>query len=189
MEDLIQQGPDPLVLIEKYYGPWPHARALLFRHSRLVADLALEVAGRVPHLGPDARFIEEAALLHDIGIYLTDAPGLGCMGQHPYICHGHLGRKLLEAEGMPRHALVAERHVGVGLSAEDIVSNGFPIPAYEMQPFSIEERVVAYADKFYTKGTPDRRLTMAEARAMIARYGEGKLAVFDGWARLFGEAE
>ena len=44
----------------------------------------------------------------------------GCYGDKDYICHGYLGRALLEKEGLPAHALVCERHVGVGLSISDI---------------------------------------------------------------------
>jgi len=53
-------------------------------------------------------FIEEAALLHDIGIFNTNLPKIGCYGRHPYISHGYLGRELLENEGLAAHALVCE---------------------------------------------------------------------------------
>ena len=59
-------------------------------------------------------------MLHDIGIFLTHAPQIGCHGDKPYICHGYLGRELLEKEGFPRHAIVCETHVGVGLTIADI---------------------------------------------------------------------
>ena len=53
----------------------------------------------VPELSPDIEFIRTAALLHDIGIFMTHAPKFGCFGDHPYLAHGYLGRELLEREG------------------------------------------------------------------------------------------
>jgi uncharacterized protein len=178
---------DPLAIIKKHYAPYPVALEFLLRHSEMVARKALEVARSVGHLGPDMAFIEEAAMLHDIGIFLTDAPHLGCMGERPYICHGYLGRELLEAEGLPSHALVAERHVGVGLTAGDISGNGLPLPVRDMSPLSLEERIVCYADKFYSKdGEPLREKPLERVREMVAGYGLEKLETFDGWVGLFG---
>jgi uncharacterized protein len=104
---------NPAGIIKKYYAFSPKARDILLGHSEAVARKALHIARNLSHLRPDFQFIEEAALLHDIGILRTDAPILGCHGRKPYVCHGHIGREILEAEGLPRHALAAERHVGV----------------------------------------------------------------------------
>lgn len=104
---------DPIKIIQKFYKIDSKAYNLLVPHSEAVARKALETARKVPHLNPDLKFIEEAAMLHDIGIFLTNDPGLGCFGDKPYICHGYLGRELLEKEGFPKHALVCERHVGI----------------------------------------------------------------------------
>lgn len=179
---------DPVGIIKKHYADHPEALRFLLEHSRQVAVKAVEVAMRVRHLGPDVRFIEEAAILHDIGIFRTDAPQLGCHGGHPYICHGIIGRALLEQEGLPLHALVCERHVGVGLTVEDIKKNQFPIPLRDMTPKSLEEKIVCYADKFFSKdGKPLEEKPLDAVRDFIARFGEDKLAVFDRWVRMFEE--
>ena len=68
-------------------------------HSRQVADRCLKIAALHPELDLDKAFLEEAALLHDIGILHTHAPGILCMGDAPYICHGYLGAEMLRAEG------------------------------------------------------------------------------------------
>ena len=64
---------------------------LLLQHSRDVARRALQVAGRHPELGLNREFLQEAAMLHDIGITLVDAPGIHCHGTEPYIRHGLMG--------------------------------------------------------------------------------------------------
>ena len=79
---------DPLQIIDTYYGNNEALREILVRHSRSVTAKALDVARRHPELGLDEQFISEAAMLHDIGIFLTDAPSIHCHGSNPYICHG-----------------------------------------------------------------------------------------------------
>lgn len=148
-----RSGIDAIGLIRKYYEPGSLAFNLLIGHSRAVAQKALEVAERLNNLTPDRLFIEEAALLHDIGIFGTDAPDIGCHGDKPYICHGYLGRELLEREGLPAHALVCERHVLVGISIADIDRHGLPIPRRDMLPLTLEERIICFADKFFSKKT------------------------------------
>ncbi|MEJ2184061.1 MAG: HDIG domain-containing protein [Nitrospirota bacterium] len=181
---------DPTAIIAKYYRSSPRARRLLVDHSEAVAAKALAVARHVAHLGPDLDFLREAALLHDVGILWTRAPLLGCRGERPYVVHGVLGRELLEREGLPRHALVAERHVGVGLSAEDVRRSGLPLPERDMLPVSLEEKIVCFADKFFSKdGGSAREKPLEVVRASIARYGGEKLAVFDRWLCFFGYGE
>ncbi len=68
-----------------------------------ILHLRLPIAWRSAE--DDRLFIEEAALLHDIGVCQVHAPGLGLHGRHPYIMHGVLGREILEREGYPLHAL------------------------------------------------------------------------------------
>ena len=95
-----------LAIINKYYSEENELKHILLTHSRSVADKALQIAVKHPELHLDTGFLEEAALLHDIGIFMTDASGIQCFGTHPYICHGYLGSELLMKEGYPRHALV-----------------------------------------------------------------------------------
>ncbi len=180
---------EPLEIIEKYYMPGSAAYAVLVGHSEAVAKKALEAASNVRYLAPDETFIREAAMLHDIGIFMTDEPQIDCHGDRRYICHGYLGRELLEREGLARHALVCERHVGVGISIADIDRHMLPIPRRDMLPLSLEEKIVCYADKFFSKkpGCLHVEKSLEEVRAAIARYGEDKLAVFDEMHLLFSK--
>jgi len=182
--------PDPMVIIEQYYSPGTKSYEYLVEHGRMVAEKALEIARKVFWLPPGMLFIEEAAMLHDIGIYMTDAPHLGCTGEYPYIAHGYIGRQILEEEGYPLHALVCERHVGVGLTAKEIVEKALPVPARNMVPITLEEEIICFADKLHPV-TPEKMLTrisVAEAREDIKVYGPAQLRKFDRWAAMFQEA-
>ncbi|MFO7932061.1 MAG: HD domain-containing protein [Thermodesulfobacteriota bacterium] len=178
----------PLDLIEKYYPPGSLAYRVLIRHSGLVAEAAVKVAGRVPHLLPDAAFIWEAAMLHDIGIFYTYSPEIGCFGQHPYLSHGYLGRALLEEHGLPRHALVCERHVGSGFTAEDIKRQNPGLPQRDMLPETVEEQIICFADSFFSKTPPPRgsRKTAEQVAASLERYGRDKTERFSRWLEVFG---
>ena len=161
---------------------------IVLEHSRHVADLALEVAGRLAVGEDDRIFIEEAAMLHDIGACQVKAPELGIHGKHPYIMHGVLGRAILEEEGYPLHGLVCERHTGVGLTCDDIVRQDLPLPHREMCPVSLPEQIICFADLFYSKnpGKLDQRKTVAQVRKKLFPFGADKVAVFDIWLTKFG---
>lgn len=176
---------NPIDLIDKYYPEENELRHILLTHSRSVADKALQIADRHPELKIDRDFLYEGAMLHDIGIFLTDADGIHCFGTHPYICHGYLGADLMRSEGLPRHALVCERHTGAGLSLEQIVSQELPIPHREMVPVSLEEQIICFADKFYSKTKLDKEKSVEKARKSLERYGEAGLERFDRWCREF----
>lgn len=176
---------NPIALIDKYYPEENELRHILLTHSRSVADKALLIAERHPELHADRDFLYEGAMLHDIGIFLTDADGIHCYGTHPYICHGYLGADLMRSEGFPRHALVCERHTGAGLSLEQIVGQSLPVPHREMTPVSIEEQIICFADKFYSKTKLDKEKSVEKARKSLERYGEAGLERFDRWCREF----
>lgn len=179
--------PEPLALIRKYYQPGSLAYEIMVEHGRAVAGKTRDIASSHPELNADMVFIEQAALLHDIGIFMTQAPSLGCHGDKDYICHGYLGRELLEGEGLPSHALVCERHVGVGLTVADIVRYSLPLPMREMLPLTMEEKIICYADKFFSKkkDSPGREKTVEEVRAWIAPYGQEQLQRFEALHELF----
>ncbi len=180
---------DVISLIKKYYSDDSQAYSLLLEHGRLVAEKALQVAGRVALLGPNLSFIQEASMLHDIGIFLTNAPHIGCYGNKSYICHGYLGRELLEKEGLTGHAMVCERHVGVGLTITDIETGNLPLPVRSMAPVTLEEKIICFADKFYSKvkNNTGNEKTVSQIRKELRRHGESKLEQFDEWLDFFKE--
>lgn len=173
-------------IINKYYSDNAPLRGILLRHSTSVAEHALAVAERHPELGADKSFIYEAAMLHDIGIYLTDAPGIQCFGREPYIRHGILGAELLRTEGLPRHARVAERHTGTGLTADVIVRQGLPLPPADYTPETIEEQIICYSDKFFSKSHLERVRTNEQVLESLRRFGEDGLRKMREWMIRFG---
>jgi uncharacterized protein len=178
---------DPEAVLERFYPRGSSLLALLRRHGRQVAAKALAVADRVAHLNPDRRFLYEAAMLHDVGILETDSPALGCCGNAPYVCHGVLGRRMLEAIGLARHALVCERHVGVGLSAREIRERALPLPLRDMRPLNLEEEIICYADKFFSKNGRGRETgrSVAEVVALLGPYGPQTVDRFRQWVQRF----
>lgn len=162
---------DYLSIIDKYYPADDELRRILMIHSRQVADRCLAIVAKHKELPVDVQFMEEAAMLHDIGIYRCDAPGIHCHGTEPYLRHGPIGGEILRAEGFPRHARVAERHTGTGL------------PGYE--PETLEEQIICYADKFYSKSRLDRVLTVAETAQSLEKFGHEGVLKFLAWAERF----
>ncbi|MGI6793928.1 HD domain-containing protein [Bacteroides sp. KG68] len=175
----------PELLIDKYYPEENKLKHILLIHSQSVANKALQIAERHPEFSLDKNFIYEAAMLHDIGIFLTDATGIYCFGDKPYICHGYLGADLLRSEGYPRHALVCERHTGAGLSLTEIMAQNLPVPHREMLPVSMEEQVICFADKFYSKTHLEKEKSTDKARKSLERYGEAGIERFEHWCELF----
>ncbi len=176
---------DALAIIDKYYPEDNELKHILLTHSRSVADKALWIADSHPELELDRQFLEEAALLHDIGVFLTDAPGIHCHGTHPYICHGYLGSELMQKEGYPRHALVCERHTGAGMSLQSILDQQLPVPHRDMLPVTLEEQVVCFADKFFSKTHLDREKTPEKVLKSISRFGEEGVIRFNEWCKRF----
>lgn len=172
-------------IINKYYPEDNELRRILWVHSRHVADKALALARRHQELNIDMQFVEEAAMLHDIGILRCDAAGIQCFGTEPYICHGTIGAEMMRAEGLPRHALVCERHTGTGLTLQYIIDNNLPLPHRDLVPVSIEEQLICFADKFFSKTRPDEEKTVEQALRSIAKFGDECAEKFNRWSQLF----
>ncbi|MDE6418034.1 MAG: HDIG domain-containing protein [Duncaniella sp.] len=166
-------------IIDKYYPADTLRRAIYLKHCEAVADLAVEIAERLA-LPLEISDVRGAAMLHDIGIWLTDARDIGCTGSLPYISHGIVGASLLRAEGAPEAwARVAERHTGAGITAAEVEAQKLPIPAADYMPETLLERLVCYADKFYSKSGDMARKPLDRVRRSMARISPDTLARFD----------
>lgn len=172
-------------ILSKYYSSESEAYHIVYTHSRSVADKALSIAALHPEMNIDLTFIEEASLLHDVGVSLCHAPDIHCYGNYPYICHGYLGADLMLNEGFPQHALVCERHTGAGLSLADIRNQHLPVPHRNMLPESLEEKLICFADKFYSKTKLDQEKSMDKIRKGLSKYGDETVLRFEQLCKLF----
>ena len=179
---------DPVEIIRQFYDPDSKLFAILVAHSRQVAAKSLGIAKGVAHLNPDMGFIEKAAMLHDIGIFRTRSPKIDCGGKYPYVCHGYLGRELLDGLGLPREfGLVSERHTGAGITLEDIIEADLPLPHRNMVPVTLEEKIICCADKFYSKSPAkrDKVMTRKKIEKSLAKLNPGHAERFVAWADEF----
>ena len=174
-----------LEIIDKHYKDNPDLRGLLIRHSEDVARKALSIAQRHPEPDIDQQFILEAAMLHDIGIIKTSAPGIHCFGPAPYLLHGVLGAEIVRNEGFSRHALVCERHTGAGLTKKEIAKQRLPLPYADFMPVSIEEQIICFADCFFSKTKPEKEKSVDAIRRKMEKFGKRSQEQFDAWCEMF----
>ncbi len=110
----------------------------VLRHSKAVQKLALNIGRKVKDV--DLDFIKTASLLHDIGRFRCKP------GSKEGVRHGICGAGILRKEGLRDYALVAERHLGPGISKEDIAEQGLDLPLKDYIPISNEEKIITHAD-------------------------------------------
>lgn len=175
-------------IIDRFFPEEENAklREIVIKHSTSVAELAVEICRKHPELKADEDFVYGAAMLHDIGIVKCDADGISCFGTQPYICHGTLGAQMLRELGVDEsYARVCERHTGTGLTAEAIRKQNLPLPEKNLTPETIEEKIVCYADKFFSKTKLDKQKSFEKAEHSLAKFGEEGLEVFRAWHKIF----
>lgn len=205
---------DYLALLHRYYPEDNALRRMLLHHSRQVCARALQIVERHPELGANRHLVEAGAMLHDIGIFLTDAPGIHCHGTAHYILHGSLGAQLLrnEAKQLKKEkqqaeqlneeqlqaiqlqeelhfyealARICERHTGTGLTRQTIIERGLPDPQKDLLPETIEEQIICYADKFYSKSHLERERTIPQTLQSLEKFGDEGVEKFRHWTELF----
>jgi len=111
----------------------------ILKHTQAVKKIAVEFAEKIP--GADIEFIKTASILHDIGC-TVHPPG------PEKIKHGIAGAEILRKENLPEHALVAERHIGAGLTKKDIEEQNLPLPHKDYVPETKEEKIITDADNY-----------------------------------------
>ena len=174
-------------ILNKYFPEGRKVREYYLTHVIEVTKLAFQIAERkkISHL--DKEYLLYGGILHDIGIIKTDAPTIDCHGKYPYIAHTYLGREILEENGFAQHAAICERHIGVGITAEEIKNGNLPLPPRDMLPISIEEKIICYADKFYSKSNQylKKMKPREKIRKSFAKRGDSFLLRWDELDRRF----
>lgn len=176
-------------LFFKYYKNHPELRRIIATHSECVARKALQIC-RDKNLKLDHKDVYCAAMLHDIGVIMCNAPAIHAPGQFPYICHGIEGKKLLEHHGLKKFAGVCANHTGAGLSAREIIKKGLPLPPKDLIPKTLLEKLICYADKFYSKGSDlSKEKTLDEVLAQMEKFGPDSYKRFLQLHQLFGNPD
>ncbi len=129
--------------------------ANVLRHSQAVKSLALKIAGRQTGKKIDKQLLRTAALLHDIGRFK-------CPPWKNSAFHGLEGARILRKEKLPRHARVAETHLGSGITKREAKKLGLPAKNY--LPRTIEEKIICHADSLIAGSK------VSQIRAVISRY-------------------
>ncbi|ADC70074.1 metal dependent phosphohydrolase [Methanocaldococcus sp. FS406-22] len=105
-------------------------------HCIAVSEYAYELALAIKNNGHnvDIELVRLGGLLHDIGRSKTHG-----------IDHGVVGAEILRELGFDEKlALIAERHIGAGITKEEAIELGLPPKDY--LPITLEEKIVAHAD-------------------------------------------
>jgi uncharacterized protein len=72
------------------------------------------------------------------------------------------------------------------LSREQIDSQHLPLPPDGIfEPEALEEQVVCYADKFYSKTHLERERSVVEAAQSLEKFGEKGVKKFLLWVNMF----
>ncbi|NEG70500.1 HD domain-containing protein [Bifidobacterium choloepi] len=143
--------------------------------------------GMIPPYYLDVSRPVVGALLHDIGAYKvlehdgSDGEPLE-FDRDNYIKHGIIGYNLLLDMGVDESiAEFARNHTGVGLTREQVLAEGLPIPPDDYVPVNLEQEVVMVADKYHSKSVPPRFVTAERYAKSAARFGDANR---DRWLEL-----
>jgi uncharacterized protein len=123
-------------LLKRYSDSEEHFEKVL-RHVKAVQKVAVRIASKVEDI--DMYKIKIGSLLHDIGRF-------SCPPGKDRCKHGLVGADILRKEGLDEIALIAEKHIGVGISKEDITEQDLPLPSKDFIPKTREEKIIAHAD-------------------------------------------
>jgi len=123
-------------------------------HSKAVQKKAIELAEGIPDIDKD--YIRVGSLLHDIGRFDT-------YPNDPEK-HGIVGAAILRKEDLHEYAPIAERHLGAGISKEDIEEQGIDLPPKDYIPITKEEKIITHADNLISG---DKEITKEQ---VIDRY-------------------
>lgn len=160
---------------------------LIYNHCQVVEAVAMQLLDARPIEGIDRQLVHVGCMLHDIGAYNVLEDGIFVKG----VRHGVMGEDILKREGFPEKLWrIASHHTGVGLTEQDVIDQGLPIPVADYTAQTNEERLVMYADKFHSKSKPPTEppyfCSYGWFHKSVQKFGIDKAAKLDALAELFG---
>jgi len=173
--------------LHEEFAPTRAAFELVHTHCEIVCKAAEQLLRHRPSV--DGDLVRAGCLLHDIGVYrLYDKNGV--LDHTRYIQHGVLGQDLLCEQGFPETLCrFCAHHTGVGLTREDVQSQGLPLPIDDYLADTPEEELVMYADKFHSKSNPPVFVSADTYAAKVRRFGADKAAKFADLRARYGEPD
>ncbi|MEU4424031.1 HDIG domain-containing metalloprotein [Actinoplanes sp. NPDC024001] len=158
------------------FAPSRAAFELVHTHCEIVCAVAEEL-----FTDGDLELVRAGCLLHDIGVYRLRE------SDH-YIRHGVLGEELLRELGLPEELVrFCSHHTGVGLTRDDVLRQGLPLPAGDYVAETDEEHLVMYADKFHSKSSPPAFVSADSYARRVARFGADNVDRFAALRARYGE--
>ena len=124
-------------------------------------------------------------MLHDIGIIRCDAPGINVLVQNLIYVMVDWGQRCFRKEVfrvMPVSVNGIQEQV---LPREQIINQHLPLPEQDFLPETMEEKVICYADKFFSKTHLDKEKTVEQAERSLAKFGEEGVLRFREWEQIF----
>ncbi|WP_309238782.1 HD domain-containing protein [Actinoplanes aureus] len=162
--------------LHERFAPNHAAFELVHTHCEIVCALAEEL-----YTGGDLELVRAGCLLHDIGVYRLNETD-------SYLRHGVLGHELLRELGLPEQlSRFCSHHTGVGITRDDVITLGLPLPPGDYLAETTEEELVMYADKFHSKTSPPVFVTADSYAVSLSRFGAGKVARFAELRDRYGE--
>ena len=167
--------------ILKKYSTTEKDFEIILNHGFMVLRKSIEIINKKKLYNKiDFDLIVSGCLLHDVGAFEF-------MNMHKfqvdYLRHGVIGGEILRKEGLDREALIAERHIGSGLSKEYIMQNHLSLPQKDFLPLTLEQKIICYADKFHSKnGKID---TLASIRKEMKGFGKEPFEKFSELEKIF----
>jgi uncharacterized protein len=175
--------------LHRKYAPAESVFELVWTHSRIVRDIALQLA-HDSQAAVDIELVRAGCLLHDIGVYpLYDGRGFEA-NLKEYITHGVRGEEILKREGFSEVLCrFASHHTGAGITKAQIIANNLPLPHQDFLAETSEEELVMYADKFHSKTNPPHFNSYDFYANYVTRFGEEAVKSFAALETKFGKPD
>jgi hypothetical protein len=74
---------------------------------------------------------------------------------------------------------------GTGITLQTILERQLPLPHMDLLPETLEEKVVCYADKFFSKTKLHTEKTLEQAEHSLLKFGEDTIIRFHELTKLF----
>jgi uncharacterized protein len=178
-----------IIDLHKKYAPNEAAYLQFYNHCSMVWEIAKNILNK-NKLDIDEELVKVGCLLHDVGVYKLFEEDGTFYRPIEYLRHGILGKEIIDTEKIDeRIGLMITRHIGMGITADEIKQNNLPLPHEDFIPLSLEEKLVCFADKFHSKYQNEESAfhTSESIKNHLRKYGQKKIDIFEGMLELFGE--